>query len=67
MVLQNQREEGIYLQTGTRSGVAGLGNNKISTYSNGIYLRRGGINTALVVGGEIGATGGQLEQTEICI
>ena len=51
-------QEGIYLQTGSISGNANLGQNKIITNSNGISLRRGGISAGdnVVTVGEIGAT-----------
>jgi hypothetical protein len=56
--IANEKEEGIYLRTGSRSGNTNLGQNKIITYSNGISLRRGGITSgdALITVVEIGAT-----------
>jgi hypothetical protein len=59
LVMQNEKQEGIYLRTGSRSGNTNLGQNKIITHSNGISLRRGGITAGdpEVIVGEIGATG----------
>jgi hypothetical protein len=56
LTLQNEKVEGIYLQTGSRTGNTNLGQNKIVTYSNGIQLRRGGItiNDDPIIIGEIG-------------
>jgi hypothetical protein len=59
MVLQNEKQEGIYLQSGSSATNTNLGQNKIVTNSNGISLRRGGIslNDTLYIAGEIGALG----------
>lgn len=56
LVMQNEKQEGIYLRTGSRSGNSNLGQNKIVTHSNGIQLRRGGItlNDNPIIIGEIG-------------
>ncbi len=54
--MRNEKLDGIYLQTGSRTGNTNLGQNKIITNSNGISLRRGGItagDTEVIVG-EIG-------------
>ena len=54
----NEKQEGIYLKTGSSSTNTNLGQHKIVTHSSGISLRRGGITTGdteLIVG-EIGAT-----------
>ena len=50
-----KKTDGIYLQTGSRTGNSNLGQNKIITYSNSISLRRGGLtfNDDLVTVGEI--------------
>lgn len=55
--IANEKQDGIYLRTGSRVGNTNLGQNKIITNSNGISLRRGGItagDTQITVG-EIGA------------
>ena len=58
LLILNEKLEGIYLKTGSRTGNANLGQNKIVTHSNGISLKRGGITSGdtEVTVGEIGAT-----------
>ena len=58
LLIMNEKLEGIYLQSGSRTGNTNLGQHKIFTNSNGISLRRGGItiSDALIIAGEIGAT-----------
>jgi hypothetical protein len=55
--IANEKQDGIYLRTGSRVGNTNLGQNKIITNSNGISLRRGGITAgdAEITVGEIGA------------
>jgi hypothetical protein len=57
LLISNEKEEGIYLRTGSRSGNTNLGQNKIYTNALGISFRRGGITSGdpQVTAGEIGA------------
>jgi hypothetical protein len=57
LLISNEKEEGIYLKTGSRSGNTNLGQNKIYTNALGISFRRGGITSGdpEVTAGEIGA------------
>jgi hypothetical protein len=62
LTLQNEKAEGIYLQTGSRTGNANtansnLGQNKVVIHGLGISLKRGGItlNDEEITVGEIGA------------
>ena len=62
LILQNEKAESIYLQTGSRTGTAytantNLGQNKVVIHGLGISLKRGGItlNDAEITAGEIGA------------
>ena len=62
LILQNEKAESIYLQTGSRTGTAytansNLGQNKVVIHGLGISLKRGGITAgdAEITAGEIGA------------